>query len=583
MAGSGILGSQLSGTYNFVDPEDAERAPRSSGTARAMRRHQRGRHRRPRRRTTPYVADEGKFLIFEVTARSATGWPNVGTARRATTALPSNPAARHRRRSTSRSRVREKVDPCSTARTSSRTINERCGAGHHVPVVPRDVLGTDAVAIEGATAQAHAVTVDDEGKFLIFQVTPRAATAPVDGVPVRVATSAPIAPLEGSAPYIENGKIVGKVTVGGELTIESVFRDADNDKEGATTYQWAYGSPGFETLIDGATAKTYTVTNREFMDQVQVRVTPRSATGTPKIGSQTPWFRSSAFVGANPPIASGLEITGILTMGETLHATYTVSDDDGDDVSSTTVQWFRANNATGAGKVAIPGQTGADYTIQVADEGKFLIFEVTPRSSSPIANTGTVASVATAGAVIALAGSAPTATDLGITGTAKVGNTLRGEYRHQDVDAGEVEGLSTYQWYRADDASETNLVAIPNATGREYVPTAVDQGAFLYFGVVPVSVSGSPKVGIEYRVHTSVAVEAAVGTKPTATGVRIDGTPQVGLELQGIYAFNDPRMQSRARRSSGIARAPAGGPTRWPSPVPRPRITRRYSRTTANS
>ncbi|UCS92362.1 gliding motility-associated C-terminal domain-containing protein [Echinicola marina] len=87
------------------------------------------------------------------------------------------------------------------------------------------------------------------------------------------------------------------------------------------------------------------------------------------------------------PTASGVAISGTLTVGEELNGTYTYADVDNDAESGSTYQWYRADDDGGTGKTAITGAENQDYTLQAADQGKYISFEVTP-------NDGTLAGTA---------------------------------------------------------------------------------------------------------------------------------------------------------------------------------------------
>jgi len=79
--------------------------------------------------------------------------------------------------------------------------------------------------------------------------------------------------------------------------------------------------------------------------------------------------------------------------------------------------------------------------------------------------------------------SPPVASSVNVTGTLAVGNTLTGNYTYSDID-NDVEGMSTYQWYR-------NGLAISGATGITYLISSADSGKTLAFEVTPVSANGS--------------------------------------------------------------------------------------------
>ncbi len=74
---------------------------------------------------------------------------------------------------------------------------------------------------------------------------------------------------------------------------------------------------------------------------------------------------------------------------------------------------------------------------------------------------------------------APTASAVGITGTAQVGLTLTGSYSYADAN-NDPQGTSTFRWLR-------NGVAITGATASTYLLVAADQGNTISFEVTPVS------------------------------------------------------------------------------------------------
>ena len=76
-----------------------------------------------------------------------------------------------------------------------------------------------------------------------------------------------------------------------------------------------------------------------------------------------------------------------LPRGSTIGAN--VTDVDGDDTSATTYQWYRADTSGGA-RTPIGGATGTTYTPGIADFRKFLVFEVSPKTTTGTPNTGTV-------------------------------------------------------------------------------------------------------------------------------------------------------------------------------------------------
>jgi len=124
---------------------------------------------------------------------------------------------------------------------------------------------------------------------------------------------------------------------------------------------------------------------------------------------------------------------------------------------------------------------------------------------------------------------APTATDVNITGTAKVGLELTGHYTYNDAE-GDPEGTSTFRWLR-DDA------AIAGASAQTYTLVAADQGAMIKFEVTPAAQTGaSPGAPVQ-----SAAVGPVGGnTPPTATAVSLGpASPLTNDNLVGTFTYND--------------------------------------------
>ncbi|SFI17485.1 DUF5050 domain-containing protein, partial [Parapedobacter indicus] len=83
------------------------------------------------------------------------------------------------------------------------------------------------------------------------------------------------------------------------------------------------------------------------------------------------------------PTASSVAISGMLQVGEILTATYTFADADSDTEDGSAFKWYRYDAATGdAGKTAIGGATATTYTLQAADVGKYISFEVAPHDGT---------------------------------------------------------------------------------------------------------------------------------------------------------------------------------------------------------
>ncbi|MCB0456324.1 MAG: hypothetical protein R2776_07475 [Flavobacteriaceae bacterium] len=85
---------------------------------------------------------------------------------------------------------------------------------------------------------------------------------------------------------------------------------------------------------------------------------------------------------------------------------------------------------------------------------------------------------------------APIASAVTVTGCLVVGEDLTFSYSYSDAE-GDLEGASTFQWYRAVDASGTGAVAISGATNTTYTVSALDTGVFIAVEVTPMALTGT--------------------------------------------------------------------------------------------
>lgn len=84
---------------------------------------------------------------------------------------------------------------------------------------------------------------------------------------------------------------------------------------------------------------------------------------------------------------------------------------------------------------------------------------------------------------------APTVTNVIIGGLAKEGQVLRGTYTYEDNES-DLEGTSTYKWYRSNDEAGTNKMEIIGATSNEYTLVLEDVNKYIFFEITPAAQSG---------------------------------------------------------------------------------------------
>lgn len=97
----------------------------------------------------------------------------------------------------------------------------------------------------------------------------------------------------------------------------------------------------------------------------------------------------------------------------------------------------------------------------------------------------------------------PYATNVYFTGQPVVGEQMSIWHTYND-DEGDIESGTTYKWYRADDISGTNRVAISGATFKNYIVQASDEGKKIQGGV---TVANSKATGTEVLTAYSRTVQ----------------------------------------------------------------------------
>jgi len=265
------------------------------------------------------------------------------------------------------------------------------------------------------------------------------------------------------APTASNVVITGMPFVGNTLTGGYTYSDADGDLEGTSTYRWLRD----DQPIGSATSLNYTLNQADAGTTISFEVTPKAATGDVTGLDET----ASILVQNSAPTASDLLILKVNAFVDTTWFTqYTYGDVDGDLTGTTRYQWLRNG-------VDITGATSASYTLTVADSGTQISVAITP-----IATTGTIEGITKLTAEYLVENSAPTASDLSISGSIFVGKTITAQYTYNDLD-GDIEDSSVITWYRDD-------VYISESTDPTYVITEADSNRLIHFSVVPSAATG---------------------------------------------------------------------------------------------
>jgi hypothetical protein len=91
---------------------------------------------------------------------------------------------------------------------------------------------------------------------------------------------------------------------------------------------------------------------------------------------------------------------------------------------------------------------------------------------------------------VTLGNAAPEAKNVAITGEAKVNALLTATYTYFDFE-GNPESGTSFQWYKADDATGTGETAIAGAISNTYKILTADQGKYIRVGVTPKTSAGT--------------------------------------------------------------------------------------------
>ena len=311
-------------------------------------------------------------------------------------------------------------------------------------------------------------------------------------------------PVEGSVKLpITSGKIFNQVGTTHGLTAEKVMIRVPEGTSGIT-------QEGNNLVVDSsAVAGTYVV---------EVYCEPSYAESSQSVFQE---FVTVELLANNDsaPKARNVKATGEVAERSKLKGSYDYYQINGI-AGNSSVKWVYSDTIDGT-YTDIPGATSTVYTVDAQYADKFIKFAVLPATVEGVPGSWTYSNALTGP-------KAPFATDVKISGEAKVGSALTVTYTHNDYNESDEKDEAVYQWYASDYAT-SGFAPISGANARDYVLTENEIDKYIKVSVTPVS-KANPKTGV------AVMSDALFG--PSAPKVENVTITQNGLTLVGSYKYS---------------------------------------------
>ena len=190
------------------------------------------------------------------------------------------------------------------------------------------------------------------------------------------------------------------------------------------------------------------------------------------------------------PVAQNPLITGTPVIGQTLTATYTYFDADGDAEGATTFQWWRSEDVNKSVNVqVISGETSQTYLQTSSDYNHFLWCQITPvaaTGASPGLTVETPSFQSQVDNIPAVTGVTINPASFPIV---RGVGTADAQYTYSDAN-GDLEGTSLFDWQFAEDNAGTNSYSFGSGdpVNIPAFPVDVDH---IRVGVTPVAQTGA--------------------------------------------------------------------------------------------
>jgi hypothetical protein len=358
--------------------------------------------------------------------------------------------------------------------------------------------GSDKVLISGAQSKQYTLTSEDGDKYLFFEVTPVAVSGGITGKSVLSSASEKIIIPDTTAPTVDINKFV---FTGNTPLSDTILGIANAISEGGATVK-AY--PWVDINNDNK------VDNAELLSPINLGTSMADGSILPvSLGQLTPgkykYVITATDVAGNESVKNETSVVsfairdlnavisnrGALEENNLEGATLTLNLKGDSFKSTATSADFDLRNApagTSIKNVSFVDESSVKITLGFDGtdfDSKVSNALVDVKASAVESNQF----ISSQNLTITNSNDAPVASDVTITGTARIGETLSASYNYTD-DENDVEGTSVYKWYRGSKADGSDKVLIDGATSKQYTLAAEDGDKYIFFEVTPLAISG---------------------------------------------------------------------------------------------
>jgi uncharacterized protein (TIGR02145 family) len=253
--------------------------------------------------------------------------------------------------------------------------------------------GAGLVNISGVSGTTYTLQPADIGLFIRATILPRASTGVLNGITINGSW---MQVDNSTIPTANNLIVQGTTAVGSTLTSSYSFTGGNGientDPLTGTTYVWqsatntsGNGAGNVSLYNSSMFTTTYTPQSDLLGRYIRIGARAKDANGLQATNfAFSPWVGPITAATEVAPVVSNVAYSPSPSVGVVHSASYTYFDTNYDPEGASIYQWYRADDASGSGAVAISGANTMTYTGQSLDAGKFIGFGVTP-----VALTGT--------------------------------------------------------------------------------------------------------------------------------------------------------------------------------------------------